>query len=148
MTIKVSTGCRNKLLDTNPLRTIFNLGFIKIYDGPIPATADAALDGANHLLATISNNGTGTGITFETAAANGAIAKKASETWSGTAGTTGTASFYRLVAAGDGGALSTTEARIQGSVGTSAADLNLADITITSSDVVPVDEFSVGLPTL
>lgn len=136
------------MLDTAAFRTIFNLGFLKIYDGPVPATADAVLDAANHLLVTISNNATGTGITFEAAAAAGAIAKKISETWSGTCGTTGTASFYRLVAVGDTGVLSTTQARVQGTVGVSGADLVLSTVSLVSTTVYPITDYSVALPTL
>lgn len=149
MTIKASTGLRNKLLDTNPFKTIFNLGFLNIYSGPEPATADAALIGGTHtLLCAISNNNTVTGITFAATASAGAITKNLSETWSKAAVASGTASFFRLVAPGDTGASSTTEPRLQGSVGTSGADLNLTTVTLTSSTVYTVDSFSVTLPTL
>lgn len=148
MTLKASTALRNKLLDTNPFRTIFNLGFIKIYDGPVPASADAALDAANHLLDTISNNGGGTGLTFASAASGGAITKTLAETWSGVAIASGTATFYRLVTPTDTGALSTTEARLQGSVGTSGADLNMTTVSLNSSTSYAVDAYSVALPTL
>lgn len=147
MTIKTSTGARNKLLDTSPLRTLFNLGFLKIYDGPVPASADDALDAANHLLVTISNNGTGTGLTFAASASGGAITKTVAETWSGQAITNGTASFYRLVTPSDTGGDSTTEARIQGTVGTSGADLNMTSVSLTTSTSYPVDAFSIALPT-
>jgi hypothetical protein len=149
MTMKCSTGLRNQMLDTNPFRTIFNLGFIKIYDGPVPATADAVLDAANHLLVTISNNSTGTGITFEAAAVDGQIAKKSSETWSGLGGATGTASFFRLVAVGDTGVASTTQARVQGVCALTGQDLDMSSLTVTSGvTTVPVDSFSMTLPTL
>jgi hypothetical protein len=35
MAIKTSTGLRNQMLDTNPLKTVFNLGFLKIYDSSV-----------------------------------------------------------------------------------------------------------------
>jgi hypothetical protein len=148
MALKASTALRNKLLDTNPFKTIFNLGFLKIYDGPVPATADAGLDGANHLLVTISNNSTGTGLTFAAAAAAGALTKTLAETWSGAAITNGTASFYRLVTPTDTGATSTTEARLQGTIATSGADLNMTTVSLVTSTTYPVDSFSVSLPTL
>jgi hypothetical protein len=144
MTIKASTGLRNKLLDTNPLKTIFNLGFIKIYNGTAPASADDATAGT--LILTISNNSTGTGVTFETAAVAGAIAKKTSETWSGVASATLTANYFRLVAAGDTGASSTTEARLQGSIAQAGADLNMTVIALTNTTTYPVDTFAVSLP--
>ena len=44
MTIKISTGCANKLLDTGSLKSIFAAGFLKLYSGSAPA--DAELPGA------------------------------------------------------------------------------------------------------
>jgi len=145
--IQCSTGLRNKLLDTNPFKTIFNLSFLKVYDGPVPASADAALDAANHLLVTISNAGTATGLTFAASASGGAITKTIAETWSGVAIASGTASFYRLVLTGDTGALSTTDARVQGLINTSGAALNLTTITIVNANSYPVDAFSIAIPT-
>lgn len=143
MAERMSTGLCNKLLDTNPLKTIFNLGFIKIYDGTPPASADAAATGT--LLCTVSNNSTGTGITFETAASGGVIAKKSSETWSGVNAASGTASYYRLVAAGDTGALSTTEARVQGTIGTGGTDMVLGSTALTSGATFTLNYFTQAL---
>ena len=53
--LKVSTGLRNAMLDTAPLRDALDLGFLKLYSGTEPATADADL-GAAVLLVTISVN--------------------------------------------------------------------------------------------
>lgn len=148
MAIKCSTGLRNKLLDTNPFKTIFNLGFLLIYAGPAPASADDAIVGGTHtLLCQISNNNTATGITFASAASGGAITKNLSETWSKAAANTGTATFYRLVTSSDTGASSTTEARVQGSVGTSGADLNLTTTSLVSTTVYTIDSFAISLPT-
>ena len=145
MALKLSTAVRNRLLDTDALRTMFNLGFVKVYSGTPPASADDAFAGT--LLNTYSNNATATGITFETAAANGAISKKTSETWSGTSVAAGTASYYRLVAAGDTGVLSTTQPRIQGSVGLAGAELNLPTVTIVITTLYAIDNFAIGIPT-
>lgn len=146
MAMKLSTGLRNQLLDTAALRTIFNLGFIKIYNGTPPPDADTAFAGT--LLNTYSNNATGTGLTFETSAASGSIPKKASETWSGTSVAAGTASYFRLVAAGDTGVLSTTQPRIQGLCGLAGSDLNLPTVTILITTLYAIDNFAIGIPTL
>jgi len=148
MTIKASTGLRNKLLDTNSMKSIFNLGFLNLYSGPVPSSADDAIVGGTHLLlCQISNNNTTTGLTFASAAANGAITKNLSETWSKAAANTGTASFYRFVSSSDTAASSTTEARVQGSVGTSGADLNLTTTSLVATNVYAIDTFSISLPT-
>lgn len=144
MTLKVSTGLRNKLMDTNPLKTIFAAGFIKIYGGTVPADADAAVTGT--LLCTISNNSTGTGINFDTSASGGVLSKAPAETWSGTNAATGTATYYRHIAVGDDGTLSTSQARIQGLVSTVGADMNLSSVSLTSGASQAIDYYSVTLP--
>lgn len=146
MAIKASTGTRNYLLDTGSLKAAFNLGFIKIYAGTVPATADASI-GAATLLCTISVNGGGTGLTMEASADSGVLEKNASETWQGTNAATGTATFYRHVAPGDTGASSTTERRLQGTVGLAGADMNLSDVDLTASAVQSLDYYVVALPT-
>lgn len=141
MAEKMSTGLCTKLLDTDPLGTLFNLGFIKIYAGTVPATADADIGSAT-LLCTVSNNSTGTGITFEAAASAGVLAKKSTETWSGVNAATGTATFYRLVPATNTTTASTTEARIQGTVGTGGADMNLGTTALVSAATFTLNYFT------
>lgn len=146
--MKVSTGLRNALLDAGSLASQMDLGFIKIYAGPVPASADAALGSAT-LLCTISNNSTGTGLKFETAAADGSLPKESTEVWSGVNAAGGTATFFRHVAAtGDDGTLSTTQKRIQGTIGASGADLNLSSVNLSNGATQTIDYYSVTLPTL
>lgn len=145
MALKLSTATRNKLCDTGSLSAIFNLGFIKFYSGTVPSDADSAVTGT--LLNTYSNNATGTGLTFDPAV-GGALPKKAAEVWSGNSVAAGTATYYRLVAVGDTGGLSTTQARIQGAIGLSGAELNLATIALLNATLYQIDNFSIGIPTL
>lgn len=148
MTLKASTGLRNALLVTGSLRDTMDLGFINIYAGTVPADADAALGGAT-LLCTISNNSTGTGLTLESAVAAAGVAEKTiAEVWSGVNAATGTASFFRYVAPADDGTLSTSQPRIQGSVGVSGAELNLSSTSLTSAATQTIDFFNLALPTL
>lgn len=144
MTMYLSTGLRNKLLDANPLKTIFAAGFLKIYAGAVPADADAAVTGT--LLCTISIGSSGTGINFAASAASGVISKSGSETWSGVNAASGTATYFRHVAVGDDGTLSTTQARIQGTVSTAGANLNLSNVALTSTATQTIDYYSFGLP--
>jgi hypothetical protein len=146
MALKGSTGLRNYMLDTGSLKAGFAAGFIKIYSGTPPAAADDAIAGGNTLLCTISSNGTGTGINFDTAAAAGVIAKAPGETWKGTNAASGTATFYRHVAAGDTGALSTTERRMQGTISTAGADMNLSSVALISGAEQKIDYYVVNLP--
>jgi len=148
MTLKASTGLRNKLLDTGSLKSIFAGGLIQIYSGTEPATADDAIGGGNTLLCTISLNSTGTGINMAAAAAAGVISKLSSEAWSGANAASGTASFYRHVAVGDTAASSTSEPRLQGSIAIAGAELNISSTTLTSGATQTIDYYSVALPAL
>ena len=144
MAIKLSTGLRGKLMDTGSLKAVMAGGLIRIYSGVAPADADAAVTGT--LLCTVSNNSTGTGINFDAAAVAGVISKATAETWSGTNAATGTATYFRHVAAGDDGTLSTTQARIQGTISTVGADLNLSSVALVSGAAQTIDYYSVTIP--
>lgn len=142
-----STGLRDDMLDTSPFKTLMDDGFLVIYNGTAPATADAALSG-NTVLLTYSDNGGAGGLDFATAASGGILTKDLTQVWSGTVAVTGTATFWRYILAADTGALSTTEKRIQGTVGTVGADLNLSSLSLTATDVKTINYFYVVLPTL
>ena len=148
MALKISTGMSNYMLDTGSLRSGLNLGFLKIYSGTPPAAADDALGslGTNTLLVTISNAGGGTGLTMEATAAAGVISKATAETWSGTNAATGTATFYRFTAPGDTGVSSSTQRRLQGTVGTAGAELNLTSTSLTIGNGQSINHFYVSLP--
>lgn len=146
MALYISTGMRNKMLDTNPLKAILSGGFIKIYSGTPPADADTAIGGGNTLLCTVSVNSTGTGITFDTSAAAGVLLKNTGEVWSGVNAASGTATFYRHVTSSDTGATSTTEARIQGAIALSGGEMNLSSTTLASGATQTVDYYAVSLP--
>lgn len=146
MAFKESTGIRNANLVTGPIKSLLDGGFINIYSGPAPATADAAVTGT--LLCTISNNSTATGLTFEASAANGSVSKTLSEVWSGVNAATGIAGYYRFVTATDDGTLSATQYRLQGNVATAGAELNLSSISLTSGATQTIDYFVYSRPTL
>ena len=146
MSIKASTGLRNKMLDTSSLRAALNLGFIKIYSGAVPADADAAPTGT--LLVTISNASGATGLTMDTAAVAGALPKAPAEVWSGVNAAGGVATYYRHVAPGDTGALSATDARVQGLIANIGSDMNLTSTTLALGATQSVDYYQLSLPTL
>jgi len=150
MALHASTGLRNKLLDTGSLKTTMALGFIHIYSGTAPTDADSAIGsvGTNTLLCTISVDGLGTGLTMDTAAATGVLAKAPAEVWKGTNLASGTASFYRHVAANDTGTLSTTEARLQGDIAVVNAEMNFTNVVLTNGAAQLLDYYSVAFPTL
>lgn len=144
MALKLSTGLRNKLMDTGSLKSTFALGFLKIYSGVAPLDVDAAVTGV--LLCTISVSGGATGLSFDVSAVAGIISKPAGVVWSGTNVATGSASYYRHTAVGDDGTLSTTQARIQGNIATVGADLNLSSTSLVSGASQALDYYSVTIP--
>ena len=151
MAFNYSTGFKDDLLDTGSLKSIFDDGFIAIYDGTVPADADQSLGGAT-LLCIYSDAGQapagGTGLDLEAAAVGGAIDKLSSQVWKGTAGATGSASFFRFYQLGDSGLLDTTEPRIQGTVGGGGSDLFVTSTTFTDTVEYTLDAFSLSIPNL
>jgi len=109
MAVKTSTGAANSILKIG-LKDTFALGFIRVLSGSAPATADAAETGT--LLCIISNDDTGTGLTFDDPIGR-TINKAAAEIWRGTNLANGTPGYVRLVAVGDTGVSSTTQPRDQ-----------------------------------
>ena len=146
MAFKFSTGFRNALMVTGSAKARLDAGFIKIYAGTVPATADAALGSAT-LLCTISDNSGAGGLTFEAAAADGVMSKTAAQVWSGVNAASGTASFFRYVAAGDDGTLSTTQERVQGLVGFAGSDMNLSSTGLVATETQIIDYFALAFPT-
>lgn len=139
--IHFSSALFNAWLGTSPLKTLLNACKVYVYSGPVPADANAAIDGSCVLLATISNGGTAG--TFD-APTNGVLQKAAAETWAGTAVATGNASFYRLCVGSDTGATAAgaSDYRVQGSIGTDASfDYKVANVAITSGGSVPMDDY-------
>jgi hypothetical protein len=77
--------------------------------------------------------------------ASGAMSK-ASEVWSGLVATTGVAGYFRLVQPFDDGTDSATAIRLQGSVSTSGAELNLSSTSLVATTTLTIDTFSISLP--
>lgn len=123
---------------------IFREFKIAIYTGTQPADADSAATGT--LLVTISNAGGATGLTWAEPA-SGEVLKLSTEDAEGTAVATGTAGWFRCYEKGDVPAdATTTEARFDGAVATSGAELNLSSTTITSGLVQTINSIKYSQP--
>jgi len=156
MAIKQSTGLCQALLTTSDFKTLFDGGYLIIYKGTAPTSADQAenVSGAT-IICVVADNAApatslsrafgGSGLTFDEPVA-GTISAAAAETWDGTVGNSGgVATFYRLVTSSDTGALSTTEARIQGTIGTGGTDMVLGNTTLVDTATFPVNYFTLSL---
>jgi hypothetical protein len=142
--IRFSTGLRNNLAGTTGFAASFANGVIEIYTGTQPSSANNAVTGT--LLGTVTLAGGAftpgsptNGLTFA-AAADGSVSK--SGVWSFVGIAAGTAGWFRLKAnAVDTGLLSTTAVRMDGSIGTSGADLNISNINVAIGAPNTVDTF-------
>lgn len=144
MTILYSTGLSAHLAVTGSKKAALDGGRLRYFSGPVPASADDAIDASSVLLAEFTVGGDGaTGLTFEAAATDGVLTKTAAEAWQAAAVATGTATFLRFCDSTDAGtATSTTAKRIQATIGTTAAaDAQLNSTAITSGDPLTVDIF-------
>lgn len=126
MSLSYKTTLRNSMLD-QVTSQIGASGLLRIYDGTPPADVNTALSG-NTLLAELALSAT-----FAPAAASGLLTANAISNDT-SADATGTATFFRLLT-------SAGVAVVQGTVGTSGADLNMPSTSITSGGTVSVSSF-------
>jgi len=132
------------------LKDRFKNGVLRIYSGSQVATPDTAVSGTLLLEVTVSSGtfahgAEANGLEFG-AAASGAIDKD-TDVWSGVGLAAGTAAWFRLCAnPTDAGGASATLDRIDGTVGTSGADLNITNTTIAVGATYTIDQFQFTLP--
>lgn len=129
--IKIAVATRNAILDVITA-AVGNAGLLKIYDGSQPAGPGTAV-GAQVLLGTLT-----CGTPFAAGASSGLLTAGAI-TQDSAADATGTASWYRLCTSGG-------TAIIDGSVGTSGADLNLNTTSIVTGGPIAVTSFTYTAP--
>jgi hypothetical protein len=122
------------------VKALFNSGTIKIYGGTQPTDANTAV-GAQTLLATFTCAATA----FGSSAASGTTPTRSSVATAAaisdvTAVATATATWFRALKS-DG-----TTVICDGSVGTSGADLNMTDTSLTSGETCSVSSLTLATP--
>jgi hypothetical protein len=120
---KISNAVASAACDAQT--ALLNSGYLRIYDGTKPATADTSISGQT-LLAELRYNATAFG-----AASNG-VATANALTADSSANATGTATWFRALQSNG------TSVVGDGTVGTSGCDLNLNSTSITSGIEVSV----------
>lgn len=151
MTIQLTEALANAMGDA--ASALLDGGNLYLYAGPVPASADAALDMVNdHTeVAKFTESGDGTtGLTFN-AATGRVVSKTSGESWQATTAFDGAEdtepslliTFYRFCPAGDDGRGAATGARIQGTVGNllSGADLVMNDPNKAEAVLLPINSF-------
>ncbi len=133
---KFSTAFRTVTLESG-MDALFDSGFLEIRSGAQPADADQAPVGT--LLASIP-------VPADSFIASVAGVKAKNGTWEDTsADDTGTATWFRLLGAGDAGTTNTVDPRIDGTVGASGSfDCLINTTSITAGDKVVIDSFNVN----
>ncbi len=150
MSVQLSTGLRNGMLNATGFTTAFTNGVLYIYSGPQPLNADQAVQGT--LLGIVTKAagafafGTSTnGLNFAAPAA-GVVAKD-SNAWQMVAIAAGTAGWFRLMGNPvDALGSSTSLPRMDGSIATAGGDLNLSSVNIVASAPTTIDVFQFTLP--
>jgi len=151
MSVSLSSGLRNGMLNATGMKEAFTNGVMYVFSGPQPINADAATQGTLLIKITLASGafafGTATnGINFD-APASGVVAKAAAETWSGIGLADGIAGWFRLMGnPSDALGSSTSLPRMDGSVGTAGADLNLSSVNVVTSAPTTIDVFQFTLP--
>lgn len=145
MALKFSTGLRGGLMVTGSLKSLLDGGSIKMYGGPVPASADAAV-GAAVQLNEIKVKTTAAGLTFESTAPSGVLTKKLSEEWESNNIASGDATFFRFVMPADTGGASASEVRIQGTVGLAGADMQISSTALVAGAPQKIEYFNVAMP--
>lgn len=110
---------------------------IEIYTGSQPTDADTAI-GAQTKLATLTMNATAFGAVSD--ANPGAIMTAAAITDDSSADATGTAAWFRMLTQGGGTTI------LDGSVGTSGADMNFNTVAFTSGSVISITSLTITQP--
>ncbi|KTT33816.1 hypothetical protein SB18R_03265 [Pseudomonas oryzihabitans] len=142
--MKRSLAMRSTLLTA--FKSLFDGSVLNVYSGTVPTSADAALPSDATLLCSISKEGTGAGISFDSDVSQGVLVKNSSEIWSGTVVASGKATFFRLQKPNDDGSASTTLARLQGTTALIDADLNLSSLDFVPGNERRMKAFTVSVP--
>lgn len=124
---------------TQNFATVFAGGSIRVFSGAPTTSADMAETGV--LLGIISKNGDGTGLVLS--AFPTYVSMPGTDRWMYTALASGTAGHFRLVAPGDTGALSTTQPRVNGTIGVafSGSDMEWDSVTVAAGATYSLDSF-------
>lgn len=129
--IDISAAAANAAMDA--LGALLDDGYCRIYNGTKPAGPGTAIT-TQTLLAELRYGATAF------AAASGGVLTAEAMTQDASANASGTATWYRGLAS-DG-----TTAHIDGTVGTSGADLNLSTTTIVAGVPVAITSYTLTLP--
>ena len=136
------------LAEAQSLKDILAHGVMCVYTGSQPASADIAPTGTKLLEVTKASGAFVAGaiansLEFDAPIA-GVLGKKDADTWSGVGLESGTAGWFRFYA--NDFDVSSNALCVDGSVGTSGAQLNLSSTAIVKDATTTIDEFELTVP--
>lgn len=147
MSFKASTGFINSVLATGSVKDLLDTMIMKVYGGAEPTSADAESTGTANVLWTIKDGTDVLNWTLNTDVSPPVLEKASTDTWSG-ATAAGTATYFRILATNDSEGSSTSDARLQGTVGATLSadtDLYVSSTTFTTGTKT-LASFSVSIP--
>lgn len=172
MALKRSTNMRNRLLDTNSFKGLFDKGLLVLFSGSTPAGPNSTIGASDKALLEVtidasaynptSSASSNTGLVFASSAMSGYITKDASANWQGVGKSSGNAAYFRFFsnvnsaavnvhnAIASSGAISSTSVTastvcFQGTCGISG-DLQMVSTSISSGTTSTIDQFKLTLP--
>ena len=152
MAIRLSTGLVQEMMKVGgkSMADAMADGWMELRSGAQPANADAVETGTQLVKITLASGAftpgnVTNGISLGDAV-GGVLAKAAGEVWSGLGLANGTAGWWRYHANPDAGGSSSTAMRIDGSCGTSGADMIMGNTTISTGGTTTIDSVSITLP--
>ena len=152
MSLRLATGLRNEMMKAGgqSMADAMITGSMYIYEGTQPADPDATENSTLLVKITLSSlpkvpgvgaNGISLGQILD-----GVLKKAIGETWSGVAGAGGVAGWFRFYDIDETTGGSSTVPSFDGSIGTSGADLNMSNTTITNGGTTTIDSVALTLP--
>lgn len=152
MSIRISTGLAQEMMKVGgkSMADAMADGWLEIRSGAQVANADAVETGTQLVKVTLASGAftpgnVTNGISLGDAV-GGVLAKAAGEVWSGLGLADGTAGWWRYHSNADAGGASSTAMRIDGSCGTSGADMIMGNTTISTGGTTTIDNVSITLP--
>jgi len=159
--LKINRNPANKLVRATSSGAVITLTALPGIGDTMNSDA-IAVGVAGNMIATVTSTtfGSGTGgsaagvtavngLKMDYNAAAGVITKDVTQTWSGTAGNTGTAGWFRMKGSvADAGALDSSAVylRMDGNIATSGANINMSSTSITSAALQTLSTFSFTIP--
>lgn len=142
MTIRLSVGLRNKILDSGLADAFDTNGRINIYTGTQPATAATAASGT--LLGTLTLNSN----SVSAAASSGTMTFNTitSDTSADATGTAGWGRIYLTTDTAPGSAGDTDDRRLDFAISTSGSDVNFDTTSFIAGGTIAVSSLTVTLP--